>query len=58
MRPPDIIAAELKIPPDRLRPAQSRTLAQLSQCQRIHTFVWRPRERHQIADTLFHPGDA
>ena len=58
IRPPDIIGAELKIPPDRLSPAQSRTLAQLSQCRRIHTFVWRPRDWQQIADTLFRPGDA
>lgn len=55
LRPPQIIAAELKIPPDRLSPAQSRTLQALETCRHIHTFVWRPRDSQQIADTLFCP---
>lgn len=55
VRPPDIIAAELKVPPDRPSPAQSRTLEQLAECRYIHAFVWRPHDWQQIADTLFRP---
>ena len=58
LRPPEIIAAELKIPPDRLSPAQRATLQSLAACQQIHTFVWRPRDSQQIADTLFCPEDS
>ena len=55
VRPPDLVIAELKIPPDRPNPAQRATLDLLSRCHRISADVWRPAQMQQIADLLATP---
>jgi hypothetical protein len=52
VRPPVLIAAELKTARGRVTPAQQAWLDDIAQCTDIRTRLWRPDDRDQVLDQL------
>jgi hypothetical protein len=52
VRPPVLIAAELKTAKGRVSPAQRAWLDDIAQCTDIRTHLWRPDDRDQVLDEL------
>jgi len=52
VRPPVVIAAELKTDKGRITLAQREWLAVLERCDRIQTRLWRPQDRDQVLADL------
>jgi hypothetical protein len=55
VRPPVLIAAELKTDKGRVSPAQQNWLTTLGECHQIHTRLWRPADRDQVLADLCPP---
>jgi hypothetical protein len=68
VRPPVLIAVELKTDKGRITPTQQAWLDELAHCTEIRTHLWRPADRDQVLDQLCpdtirihvdnHPGPA
>jgi hypothetical protein len=52
VRPPVLIAAELKTERGRVSPIQQAWLNELAQCHQIRTYLWRPADRDQVLAAL------
>ena len=52
VRPPRVVFAELKSERGRLTAAQSETLAALSNCPGVESYLWRPSDWDAITEIL------
>lgn len=52
LKPPRLILAELKVPPNRPSDGQQEWLAQLDRVPGVESYLWMPADRERILDTL------
>ena len=52
LRPPEAIFVELKTDKGQAKPAQLETLNVLARCERMETYIWRPKHWESIMERL------